>query len=157
MRKHHSWSLAALGATLLLTLVLADPAQSQRPALPQEPTLAGDIATRSGVKEADVAKVLQAMGPAVTQRIAAGQTVELQGLGTIRVVRIAEHKDLVDGRPATIPAVNNIDFVPTGNLTNAANAANAVPAVTVPAFQYNPIQNRVPSTRVPSTRIPSGQ
>ena len=84
MRKHHSWALAALGAALLLALIVAEPARSQRPPLPQEQTLAGDIAARTGLNEGDVAKVLQAFGPAITERLARGQTVDLPGFGQVR-------------------------------------------------------------------------
>ncbi len=153
MRKHHSWILAIVGATLLL--VQAEPAQSQRPPLPKEPTLAGDIAARSGVKEEDVAKVLQALGPVVSDRIAAGQTIDLPNFGQVRVVRIPQHNDLVDGRPATIAATNTVDFLPAANLIAGANASGAVPSVTVTPFQYNPLPDRVPSTRIPGTRQPS--
>jgi len=49
----------------------------------------------------------------------------LQGLGVFRVVRVPEHRDLVDGRPAVIAATNYVDFKPFGGLVDAANAAAA--------------------------------
>jgi nucleoid DNA-binding protein len=157
MRKQHGWALTALGGALLLTLVLGSPARSQRPPQPRELSLSASVAATSGVKEEDVLKVLRALGPNVADRLARGQTVELPGVGLIRTVRIPEHRDLVDGKPAVIAATNTCDFVPTQALVGAANAPGAAPAITVPAFQYNPLPNRTESLYTPGTRAPSSR
>ena len=60
-----------------------------------------------------------------------------------------EHKDLVQGRPATIGAVNNVEFIPTDETVRAANSATSVPAVTVPAVEYNPLPAQTKSERAP--------
>jgi nucleoid DNA-binding protein len=158
MRKRHGWALAALGGAILLTLVLAGPARSQRPPLPpRDLPLPAAIAAGTGVKEADVAKVLQALGPTLADRLARGQTVEIPGLGVFRVVRIPEHRDLVDGRPVLTPATNSMDFLPAQNVQAAANAPGAVPAVTVPQFMFYPLPDRTPSLYTPGTRMPSSR
>ena len=81
--------------------------------------------------------------------------MELKGLGTLRVVRVPEHRDLVDGRPATIPASNYVDFLPAGGLVEAANAPGAVPQDTVPPFQYVPLPDQTKGLRTPEERMPN--
>jgi nucleoid DNA-binding protein len=117
-------------------------------------TLEGRIAATSKVSEEDVGKVLRALGPAVTERLASGTTVEIPNLGVFRVVRVEEHKDLVNGRPATIPAKNYVEYLPAGGLNEAANSDKAVPAASVPPFEYVLIGNEVPRTRTENTRVP---
>ena len=101
MRKAH-WGLAALAGAMVLTLSWTGPARSQR-VIVLDP-LPRDLAKQAEVGEADVAKVLTALGPAVARQLAAGREVAVPGLGTFRVVRIPENKDLVGGRPGTIPS-----------------------------------------------------
>jgi nucleoid DNA-binding protein len=140
-----------------MTLTLASRAQSQRgPAVGG--TLETEIAAATKLEEKDVAAVLKALGPAISGRLARGEKIEMPGLGVFRVVRIPEHKDLVDGRPATIPSVNYVEFMAGTGIVSASNAPGAVPAAVVPPFQYNPLPNQVKGqkdegTRVPNTRI----
>jgi nucleoid DNA-binding protein len=116
-------------------------------------TFLGRIAEEAQLAEEDVEKVLQAFGPAIRDELAAGKVVEMPGLGVFRVVRIPEHRDMVNGRPAVIPATNYVEFLPVEGVVAAANARTAVPAETVPAFEYTPLPNRVPSTKIPNQRI----
>src|SRR5262249_58938319 len=69
MRKAH-WGLAALAGAIVLTLSWTGPARSQRPVV-LDP-LPRDLAKQAEVNEADVAKVLSALGPAIARQIAAG-------------------------------------------------------------------------------------
>jgi nucleoid DNA-binding protein len=143
--------LGALGL-----LLLTGSAQSQRPSDPPR-TLKGRVATATKLAEADIEKMLTALGPAIRDMLRNGSQVEVPGLGTFRVVRIPGHRDLVAGRPATIPASNYVEFVPAGDIVSATNAPSAVPADTVPPFEYiiNPTQTpglRTPPTRQPGTR-----
>src|SRR5262245_33015031 len=127
MRKT-SW--AALGA-LVGTLVVvgwSSRVQSQPPPPPPQPRpvaprplgpLSAEVARSSGVDEETVAKVLNALGPAARQQLAVGRSVALPGLGQMRVVRLGQRKDLVVGRPATLPATNSVEFVPDGTLDAA--------------------------------------
>ena len=159
MRKAHWGALAVLAGTLVV-LSWAGPALSQRPArlLP----MAQDIARQTRLREESVDKVLTALGPAVSRQLAAGRTVTIQGLGTFRVVRIPEHRGLdAGGKPAIIPGVNYVEFLPAGPVVAASNSADARPAVVVPPFQYNTLPTQTPSphipyggNRVPSTRVP---
>jgi hypothetical protein len=65
----------------------------------------------------------------------------------LRVVRIAEHKDLVKGVPAVIPATNYVEFVPAADLVTAANAKGAVPAKTVEAYEFRVNPNHDPGLK----------
>lgn len=151
----------ALLSCLGLFLCLTAPAQTVKvgsnPKIVEGPrpwSLEGRVAGISKVSEEDVGKVLKALGPAVIERLANGGTVEIPNLGVFRVVRIEEHKDLVNGRPATIPAKNYVEYVPAGGLNEAANSDKAVPAASVPPFEYVLIGNEVPRTRTENTRVP---
>lgn len=86
--------------------------------------------------------------------LARGGRVELPGLGVFRVVRIAQHRDLVDGRPATIEASNYVEFLASGGLIDAANAPDAVPQTTVLPFQFIPLPDQTKSQHVPDERMP---
>jgi nucleoid DNA-binding protein len=156
VRKPQWIALFALLATLGLVLTLPDPAQSQRPqATPQ--TLKARIVASTKLPEADVQKMLTALGPALRDQLKQGAPVDVSGLGVFRVVRIPEHRDLVAGRPATVAASNYVEFLPSGELINAANSGATAPAETVPPFEYiiNPYQTpgmRTGTTRDPGTR-----
>ena len=155
MRNRNRWIaggvfLLALGMTWTLT------SQAQPPrAGAVGGTLKSQIAKATKLEEADVDKVLKELGPAISARLARGERVDMPGLGTFRVVRIPEHRDLVQGRPATIPAVNYVEFLAGPAVVDAANAPTAVPAATVPAFEYNPVPYQTPGQRVPDERVPS--
>jgi nucleoid DNA-binding protein len=123
---------------------------SQRRA--KEETMPERLARVVRVKVEVVNSFLKELGPAVTAEIIRGNQVILPGLGTLRVVRVAEHRDLRNGRPVVIPATNYVEFVPTGGLVQAANSATARPAATVPAFEFVPKPNGAPSERAPKVR-----
>jgi nucleoid DNA-binding protein len=142
-------------------LVLATPALSQRIVVKDRPapkapagSLQARLAKVADVPEDKVAKLLKALGPELAAQLAKGEMVEIPGLGTFRVVRIAEHRDLVNGRPAIIPAVNRVEFLPATGMSDAANAPGAVPQQTVPVWEFNPLGNQVPTDRAPSGRVP---
>ena len=149
---------AMLFSCLGLFLCLAAPAQTIKMSKAPEKkkaTLEGRIAEISKVKEEDVAKVLKALGPVVTERVKNGDTIEIPSLGTFRVVRVEEHKDLVNGRPAKIAARNYVEFVPSGGMNDAANSETAVPSTSVPGFEYVPIGNRAKEMRTENSRQPN--
>ena len=153
MRKPHWLALGALVVALGLSFTVTSLAQPPRP--PERLPLTAAVAKKSKLPEDDVKAMREALGPIVREKLAIGETVELPGLGTIRVVRVPEHKDLVQGRPATISAVNNVEFVPVPEVVQAANAPGAVPAVTVPAFEYDPLPGQTRSQRAPYVRMPN--
>ena len=95
-----------------MTATMVERARSQ-PAVP--PPIPRQIAAAAKLVEGDVDKMLKELGPAISRTIARGEKVEIAGLGVFRVVNVPEHKDLVQGRPATIPAVNYIEFLPRLN------------------------------------------
>ena len=151
MSKPHWWRWA-LTATLGAVLVAA-PARSEKP--PPMSSVTRAVAQRSKVKEEDVAKVLEALAPVLREKLSNGETVEIPGLGTLRVVGVPAHKDMVKGRPVTIEAVNSVEFLPVGELVQAANSANAVPAVNVPQFEFNPLPDQTKAQRAPYVRMPN--
>ena len=159
MRKLHHWVAPALFGAVVAVLAFASPAFSDKPAAKEKKdkptTLAGRVAADSKVSEEEVAKVLAVLGPAVRDRLAAGERVELPGLGVFRVVHIPEHRDLVDGRPALVAGSNTVDFLPYGNMVEAANAPGAVPQETVPPFEFNPLPGQTKSLHVPDERMPN--
>src|SRR5260370_25558637 len=108
MRNRNRWF--AVGVFLLaavLTLTMTSHAQPPRK-LASGGSLKGQIAAATKLEEADVDKVLRELGPAISARIANGDRVELPGLGLFRVVRIPEHRDRADGRPAMIAALTYV-------------------------------------------------
>src|SRR5215470_263410 len=153
MRKQHWLALAGVLGALAVGLIVTAPAHSQLPR--QAGSLSSELATATQLAERDVAKLLTALGPALTQQLAAGRQVQLPGLGTFRVVRLGESKNLVDGRPVTQPARNIVEFLPDAALNQAAAAPGAVPAAEVPPFQYVPLPNQTPGQKVPAGRTPS--
>ncbi len=155
MRKSHWLALAALLGTLGLLLGVADPALSQRAREREAPqTVKSRIVKETKLPEKDVQKMLNALGPAIREQLRTGAPVEMPGLGTFRVVRIPEHRDLVGGKPATVAGSNYVEFLPSGEVVGAANAAGAVPAETVPPFEYIVDPYQTPSMRIGTTREP---
>src|SRR5262245_47086862 len=128
MRKRPWLALAALAATLGALVPMAAPAQPAKPR--GEETLGQRVARESKLTDEQVARVLTVLGPAVRDELKKGNTVSLPGLGTFRVVRVAEHKDIEagTGRPLRVPATNTVEFLATEGLSDAANSATAVPA-----------------------------
>jgi nucleoid DNA-binding protein len=149
---------------MAMVLGWASPVQSQRVQKEDEGTLVQKIARQAKLSEDNANRFLQALGPALRSELAAGKTVTLPGVGTLRVVRIPEHRDMIvggrsGGTPVVVGSVNNVEFLPAGEMTSAANSATAIPAEVVPPFQYIPLPGQTPGqkmgrTRVPTTRSP---
>lgn len=122
------------------------------PAPPQ--TLTGKIAAATELSEQDVELVLRALGPAVKELLARNGQADLPGVGLLRIIRVAEHRDLQNGRPIVIPAYNYLEFQANGDLDGVANTGGIRPVDTVPAFQYSPLPNQTKSLRTPKVRTP---
>jgi nucleoid DNA-binding protein len=152
MRRHYVLASGMACGSLLVLLLLSTPAQQFKPQQ-KELTLVQRVAEASRLSEENADRVLQALGPAIREELAKGKEVSLPGLGRFRVVRVQEHRDLVDGRPALIPAANHVEFVASDALDGVANAAGAKPADTVVPFHYIPVPGQTPSQKVPSLRI----
>jgi nucleoid DNA-binding protein len=153
MRHRHGLATGVLLGALVVVLGLADTAHSQRPG--EEPAgVPQRVAKATGFKLQEVEKVLKALAPAIRDELAAGQTVSLDGLGTFRVVRVASHRDLRNGRVSEIPAVNRVEFVPSDATFDSANSATAVPAEEVEEFRYIPLPGQTPVDRTPNTKVP---
>jgi nucleoid DNA-binding protein len=153
MRQSRWIALCALLGAVGVVLMLATSAQSQRPTDPAA-GLKSRVVKTTKLAEEDVQKMLNALGPAVRDMLRSGNQVDLPGLGSFRIVRIPEHRDLVGGRPATIPGSNYVEFSPAGDIVGAANAPGAVPADTVPPFEYIVNPSQTPTMRTGTTRNP---
>jgi nucleoid DNA-binding protein len=116
------------------------------------PNLQAGLVSATKEKKETVEKILKALGPAFSEQLRAGREVELSGVGTFRVVQVAEHKDLVGGRPTTIPAKNYVEFLPTGTLNAEANSPTARPSKVVPPGDFIINPNSTPSSRSGTTR-----
>ena len=153
MRNTHWWALGALAAATLGTILFVTPAQSQRPTGKQ--TVAQAIVKRTKLEEKDVAKMLDALGPVIRDKLANGETIDFPGVGQFRVVHIPDHRDLVNGRPAVIAGSNTVEFGPAAEMVDASNSPDAVPAVTVPQFEYNTLPGQTPGMKSSGTRAPN--
>jgi nucleoid DNA-binding protein len=151
MRKRHGWVLAGLLGSAALMAVLTVPAGSAKPPEPEQ-TFNQRLAKAAKLSEADAGKFFQALGPIVRAELAAGKQVSIPGLGTFRVVRVEEHRDLRGGRPVVVPATNTVEFLGEGQLIDSANAAGARPAESVPPFQYVPVPGQTPGQKVGPVR-----
>jgi nucleoid DNA-binding protein len=157
MRKLHKWVAVGVFGAVAGVLAFASPALSEKLTAKDKEkaaTITGRISLETKVSEEDVAKVIEALGPAIREHLAKGEVIDLPGLGAFRVVRIPDHRDLVGGRPVVVLGGNSVEFVPSDRLVDAANAANAVPQETVPPFEYNPLPNQTKSVRSADERAP---
>jgi nucleoid DNA-binding protein len=151
MRNKHGLALGGLLAVLAAVVGLSQAAQPK----PAEETFTQRLAKAAKVSEDNAAKVYQAMGTTVRDDLAHGKQVSIPGLGTFRIVQVQAHKDMAaGGRPVTIPATNTVEFVPEGVLLDSANTDGAVPAETVPPFEYHPLPGQTPGQKVGPVRTP---
>jgi nucleoid DNA-binding protein len=147
--------LTVLLSALGLVLAFNEEALSQRLPAKKPMTLKSRVMDYSKLEEKDTNKFLQAIGPSVRDLLAAGQQVEIPGLGLFRIVNVPAHRDLVNGRPATIPGSNSVEFVPTAELNGVANSPSAIANESVPPFQYNPLPGRDPGMKAGNVRMPN--
>jgi nucleoid DNA-binding protein len=139
-------------------LLVALSADAQPPAPPAKSgTTASEklekvLARVSKVKEDDISSVLKALGPILRDKLRAGETVEVPGLGQFRIVRIQAHRDLIKGIPGEVPGNNVVEFLSQGDLTAAANGPGAVPAVIVPPAEFTVNPNTAPSSKADPLR-----
>ena len=152
MRKPQWWALGGLLGAAALLAGLTAPARSEKP--PAEETLPQRLAKAAKMSEENATRFYQALGPVIRDELSHGRTVSVPGLGTFRVVRVEEHRDLRGGRPVVIPAVNTVEFLSEGSLLDAANGPGAQPAESVPPFQYVPLPGQTPGQKVGPVRAP---
>jgi nucleoid DNA-binding protein len=149
-----------LALAILLSTIGLVAGQSTNKTKPRNDKV-GDTITQRIAKEAKLTdqqadKVWNAIGPAIREDLRRGKTVSVPGLGTFRVVRVAEHKDMVaGGRPVVVPAFNTVEFVGSIETNDDANAEGVTPAVEVPEFKYVPLPGQTPGQKVGRTHVPS--
>jgi nucleoid DNA-binding protein len=129
--------------------------QGPRTAIPN--SLRGRIVAATKLPEDEVGKVLDALAPAIRGLLGQGETVTVPNLGTFRVVRIPDHRDMVDGRPVTVTGSNYIEFLATGAFASAANQPGVQPAETVPPFEYKTLPDQTQGLKTGGTRSPSSR
>jgi nucleoid DNA-binding protein len=148
-----AWILGAAAVASALVLGFAGGVYSQRRV--ETGPLGKRLSNASGVSEVTVNKVLKVLGPTIMANLKAGNVEEVEGLGTFRIVRVDEHRDLQNGRPVVVPAENYIVFDPVEGVARQANARGVKAADVVPEFKYTPLPNQTPSQRTPKIRVPS--
>jgi nucleoid DNA-binding protein len=146
--------MALAGLVAGLGLAIAVTAEAQGPAAKAPPAFRADMVKRSSQKEEIVDAILKALGPALRAQLQAGRQVDLPGVGVFRIVQVSEYRDLVGGRPTTIPARNYVEFIPAAELVASANAPGAVPAKTVQGYEFRVNPNAAPGLKTGSSRIP---
>jgi nucleoid DNA-binding protein len=173
MRTRQVMILGVLLGAFMLALSLSAPAQFKRsdkaPPVPTpapaqasaQDSLVQRIVQATKLSPENTDRFLRALGPAIRDELKQGKQVSLPGLGTFRVVQVAEHRDLnlsrgglETGAPVVIPTTNVIEFVAEGTLDEAANSDTARPAETVPEFKYIPLPGQTPSNKVTRIRTP---
>jgi nucleoid DNA-binding protein len=161
MMKRPGILLAGVLGAACLTIGPAVPVEPRATAAPPPPaqrgeeTFVGRVSKASGVSQEDVAKVLRALAGPLKDDLRQGKTVSLNGVGSFRIVKLPEYRDLKDGKPVIIPPRNSVEFQPAGDLADAANAEGTVPAATVPAFEYNALPGQTPGMRMDGVRMPN--
>ena len=156
MRTRHLLALGGLLGAAAVLATLTVPARSEKPSEREsrEKTFTERLAERAKLSEENAARFYQALGPVIREELRNGRQVNIPGLGTFRVVRVEEHRDLKGGRPVVIPAMNTVEFLSSGELLDSANSSGAVPAQSVPPFQYVPLPGQTPGQKVPPVRTP---
>jgi nucleoid DNA-binding protein len=127
------------------------------PAPAAENHLAKDVAARAKLPVKTVQAVLDALAPEILVQIKHGEIVQIPKLGKIRLVQVAEHKDLEKGtgRVINVPARNFVILDTDAEVERAANAAGVVPSEVVREFEYNILPGQTPSQRTESGQTPS--
>jgi nucleoid DNA-binding protein len=156
MRNRQQLALGILLGTMALGL--ASLAYSQAPSPyslappPREETLTQRLARTAKVPEDEAKRLFAALGPVIREELTKGREISIPGLGAFRIVRVAEHRDLRNGRPVTIPAVNTVEFVAEGITLDLVNSETAQPAETVPRFNTFSCRIRLPANGRPRSK-----
>jgi nucleoid DNA-binding protein len=153
----HNRSLAILLLTGAACCAVLSVAGAQTQVAPKNETFVQRVARYADIKERDADKCINALGKALMEDLRQGKTDGLPGLGSFRIVRVGESKDLVNGRPVAIPAYNVIEFSPEEGVSDVANGDNVEAAKFVPAFQYNIIPGQTPGQKMGSSRMPNSR
>jgi nucleoid DNA-binding protein len=154
MRNRPWLALGTLLAAVWLALSWAMPVHSQGEKKKEE-TFEQRVAKKAKVAEEDVLKTLQALAPIIKVELQNGRSVNLPGLGTFRVARVPQHRDMADGKVVNVAGRNYVEFLAAGDLDEAANADGVQPAVTVPPMEFNPLPGQTPSMKAGRTRVPA--
>jgi nucleoid DNA-binding protein len=144
--------LAVLVGVFGLVLLFAARVPAQKN--DKDDTLLGRLAKSSKLTEDHANRFFNALGPAIQAELQRGREVSVPGLGTFRVVQVEQHRDLRDGRPVTVAAMNTVEFIPAIQVAGSVNSPATKPADSVPPFQYIVLPGQTPGQRVGQTRVP---
>ncbi len=156
MRKGQWIALGTLFGALVIIMGVTSPVLSQRPR--KEETITQKLARLANLPEESATRVFNALAPVIQEELASGKLVVIPGLGTFRVVRVPEHRDLLSGpysQPVVVSARNSVEFIPTGETVGSSNSAAAQPEETVPPFQYIPLPGQTPGQKTGRTHVPT--
>ena len=153
MYKYLNLLAAGIIGSSVLFIALIGPVRSQQPE--KEESLAQRLARSTELSEQNVEKLLSALGPAIREDLQRGKQVTIPGLGVFRLVRVAEHRELKNGRPVFVPTTNTIEFSANGEAANSVNVPEATPGETVPITHQTVLPGQTPGQKVPRTRVPS--
>jgi nucleoid DNA-binding protein len=140
--------VASLGAALTISAYaqLGRP----RPKTPQQ-----KLATAANLTEEQATRAYEAFGSVVVSELSEGKVVNVPNLGTFRLVRIPDYKDIRDTRPVTTPAHNVIEFSASTSAADASNSVDSKPAENVQPMHFDVLPGQVPGQRAPGTRTPT--
>jgi nucleoid DNA-binding protein len=130
---------------------------SKPPVNSRNETFVQRVARYSDIKENDAERCIQSIGKALFEDLKQGKTDAIPGLGSFRIVRVGQSKDLFNGRPGNVPAYNVIEFSPEDAIADAANDDGVEAARFVPAFQYYILPGQTPGQKMGSSRMPNSR
>lgn len=136
MMRRQGIALGLFVSGLGLLLVLSGPSYSQRLEQKVAEPLEKRLAKKWGLKEEEVLRRLEELGQEVQEDLAAGRTTHVQGLGTLRVVRVHKHRETVNGQPVVVDYLNTVQLVPTRTLQATANSPGARPVEEILPADY---------------------
>jgi nucleoid DNA-binding protein len=157
MQRNRCFLILSLFGMVICAMLGYAGAQTQTKFIPRDETFVQRVARYADVKEKDAEKCIQVIGRALMEDLRKGRSDNLPGLGSFRVVRVDKSKDLVNGRPATIPAYNVVEFSPEAGIVDDANLEGVEPAVVVPAFEYRILPGQTPGQKMGSSRMPNSR
>ncbi len=160
LKRYLPMLLIAGMASYIAMRPVAAQVQIQQPkpiSIPKNETFVQRVARYSDIKEKEAERCIQSIGKALLEDLKQGKTDAIPGLGSFRIVRVGPSKDLVNGRPANVPAYNVVEFSPEEGVADAANDANVDAAVFVPAFQYIILPGQTPGQKMGSSRMPNSR
>jgi len=157
MRAKRGWHYKAVVSGAAVFLGLAGAVHSQIPAPKGQPAncLLPSAGTKSQVAEADVLRVLDALGPVMLEEIRQGNQEKLQKVGIFKIVRIAEHKDIERGTGRPMTCLPRTTWFLIGRRNgNRRRCGGRAPGGIRAQFEYNTLPGQTPAQKTGRTKVP---